>query len=190
MKLNVLKSAVLSVVAITALAVPVMARAQTPRSPQAQAAFADVKKTLGVVPAFIREMPDENVAPFWDQLKTLQLNPKTALSGKTKELIGLAVAAQIPCRYCIYAHAEFAKLNGASERELREAIATAGIAREMSALTNGQSPDTHTPEGKASGEAQATYQDIEKTFGAVPEFLRLYPTAALPRCGSSTRPSS
>ena len=48
-------------------------------------------------------------------MKTLQLNPNTALPGRTKELIGLAVAAQIPCHYCIVAHTEFAKLNGASE---------------------------------------------------------------------------
>ena len=34
------------------------------------------------------------------------LNPNSALSGKAKELIGLAVAAQVPCQYCIYAHTE------------------------------------------------------------------------------------
>jgi AhpD family alkylhydroperoxidase len=51
-------------------------------------------------------------------MKTLQLNPGTALSGKVKELIGLAVAAQVPCRYCTYAHTEFARLDGASEREI------------------------------------------------------------------------
>lgn len=32
------------------------------------------------------------------------MDPKGALDGKTKQLIALGVAAQIPCQYCVYAH--------------------------------------------------------------------------------------
>src|SRR3954471_3559701 len=86
------------------------------------AARADIGKTLGFVPQFFHKLPDEVLPGAWEEMKTLQMNPHTAVNGRTKELIGLAVAAQIPCRYCIAAHTEFAKLNGATETELGEAV--------------------------------------------------------------------
>ena len=55
----------------------------------------------------------------------MQLIPNTALPSKEKELIGLAVAAQIPCTYCVVFHTEAAKLNGATDDEIREAVAMA-----------------------------------------------------------------
>ncbi len=64
-----------------------------------------------------------------------------ALSGKTKELIGLAVAAQIPCQYCIAFHTEAAKLNGATDQEIREAVAMAAIVRHWSTVLNGAMVD-------------------------------------------------
>ena len=60
-------------------------------------------------------------APRKAGLVNVAVNPATALSGKHKELVGLAVAAQVPCKFCIVAHTEFAKLNGASEAEIKEA---------------------------------------------------------------------
>jgi AhpD family alkylhydroperoxidase len=69
------------------------------------------------------------------------MNPGTTLNGRTKELVGLGVAAQIPCRYCIIAHTEFAKLNGATDAEIKEAIAMASFTREMSTLLNGEQVD-------------------------------------------------
>ena len=78
------------------------------------------------VPEFLRRFPDAARAGAWRQMRDVQLNPKTALSGKDKELVGLAVASQVPCRYCIIAHTEFAKLNGATDTEISEAIAHGG----------------------------------------------------------------
>lgn len=66
------------------------------------------------------------------------MNPGTALSGKNKELVGLAVASQVPCKYCIIAHTEFAKLNGATDAEINEAIAMAAFTRQMSTVLNGR----------------------------------------------------
>lgn len=42
--------------------------------------------------------------------------PDTALPVKTRELVSLAVAAQVPCDYCVYYHTEAAKAAGATER--------------------------------------------------------------------------
>jgi AhpD family alkylhydroperoxidase len=74
-------------------------------------------------------------------LTGLQLNSSTSLDGKTKELIGLAVAAQIPCSYCIYFHTAAAKLNGASDEDIREAVAMAAITRHWSTVLNGMQVD-------------------------------------------------
>lgn len=106
-----------------------------------EATYADIEQTLGFVPAFFRDMPDHGVAGLWTSIKTLEMNPDTALDGKTKELIGLAVAAQIPCDYCIYSHTQFAKANGASDQEIREAIGMAALTRMGSTLLNGTETD-------------------------------------------------
>jgi AhpD family alkylhydroperoxidase len=63
------------------------------------------------------------------------------LDGKTRELIALGVAAQIPCAYCIYAHTKFARAHGASEAEIREAVAAAAHVRHWSTVLNGMGYD-------------------------------------------------
>jgi alkylhydroperoxidase/carboxymuconolactone decarboxylase family protein YurZ len=50
-------------------------------------------------------LPDQAVKPLQDEYLAV-LNPKGALDGKTKQLIALGVAAQIPCAYCVYATSE------------------------------------------------------------------------------------
>src|SRR6266540_6914170 len=68
----------------------------------ADGTYRDIQQSLGIVPGFFKEFPQLAIAGAWAEFKTLQLNPDTKLSGKMKELIGLAVAAQIPCHYCVY----------------------------------------------------------------------------------------
>ncbi len=80
----------------------------------AKATLDDIQATLGFVPQFFRQVADSQLESFWASMKTFQMNPNTALDGKTKELIGLGVAAQIPCDYCIYFHTEAARKNGAT----------------------------------------------------------------------------
>jgi AhpD family alkylhydroperoxidase len=109
---------------------------KAPRTPQEE-----VEQAFGFVPDFVKRLPPEAVAGVWTQMKDLDLNPKTALPGKTKSLISLAVAAQVPCRYCVVADSEFAKLQGATERELVEAVTMAGIARQFGALIDGLAVD-------------------------------------------------
>jgi len=93
--------------------------------------YKDIKQALGVVPTFVKAVPDEGVASAWNEWSAIEISSNTALPGKTKELIGLGVAAQVPCRYCVYAHTTFAKANGASDREIREAVAIAAAWREQ-----------------------------------------------------------
>ena len=185
---------------LSLLAVPAsLALAAPQHSPDAQGARADIQKALGFLPRFFDAMADAVLPGAWEEMKGLQLNPNSALPGRTKELIGLAVAAQVPCRYCTYAHSEFARLNGASEAQLAEAVALAGLERHWSAYLYG----TQIDEGKFRAEiarmvqnakkpapnkaapikvvdAKSALADIEATLGFVPEFLRNVPEAALP----------
>ncbi len=124
-----------------ALAIAGAGLAGSAKAEDASAAYRDIEATLGVVPTFFKLFPEEGVAGAWGEFKTIQLNPKTALSGKEKELIGLAVAAQIPCSYCIYFHTQAAKLNGATDAEIREAVAMAAITRHWSTVLNGLQVD-------------------------------------------------
>jgi AhpD family alkylhydroperoxidase len=64
-----------------------------------------------------------------------------ALPEKTKELIGLAVAAQIPYQYCILAHTRLAKAGGATDAEIKEAIAASALVRKWSTMLNGNAYD-------------------------------------------------
>ncbi len=109
--------------------------------PSAEAAYQDIEKTLGIVPGFFKLFPESGIAGAWMEFKTIQLNPNTNLNGKTKELIGLAIASQIPCEYCVYFHTAAAKANGASDEEIREAVAMAAIVRHWSTVLNGMQVD-------------------------------------------------
>ena len=93
---------------------------------------------------FFKAFPEVGIAGAWAEFKSVQLNPDTALDGKTKELIGLAVASQIPCEYCVYFHTAAAKANGATDEEIRETVAMAAIVRHWSTVLNGMQVDLPT----------------------------------------------
>src|SRR5271156_18003 len=88
-------------------------------------------------PAWMKQtLPDQALKPLWDEYLAV-MNPTGALDGKTKQLIGLAVAAQIPCAYCVYAHTKFAKAAGATDAKLTEAHVPAALVCFNSAMLNG-----------------------------------------------------
>jgi AhpD family alkylhydroperoxidase len=118
-----------------------MILADSAKAQDGPATYRDIEATLGSVPTFFKLFPEEGIGGAWTEFKTVQLNPKTALSGKEKELIDLAVAAQIPCSYCVYLHTAAAKLNGATDTEIREAVAMAAITRHWSTVLNGMQAD-------------------------------------------------
>lgn len=109
-----------------------------------QAALKDIEQTLGSVPTFFTQMPKAGFAGAWQQLKELEFSEDTALSPKVKALIGLAVVAQIPCTYCIWADALAAKQAGATDEEIGEAVAVAATERYWSTALNGLQVDLDT----------------------------------------------
>src|SRR5579863_8947299 len=125
-------------IAFIGLANIVQARAE---DPAATAAYKDIEATLGFVPGFFKAFPESGIAGAWAEFKTVQMSSATKLDGKTKQLIGLAVSAQIPSAYCIYCHTAVAKANGATDEEIREAVAMAAITRHWSTVLNGMQVD-------------------------------------------------
>ncbi|MDP2621847.1 MAG: carboxymuconolactone decarboxylase family protein [Hyphomicrobiales bacterium] len=138
------KSTGLLITVVTAVslgAISLMAPVASAEDMSAQATYRDIDETLGMVPSFFKLFPEVGIAGAWAEFKSVQLNPNTELDGKTKELIGLALASQIPCQYCVYFHTAAAKANGASEEEIREAVAMAAIVRHWSTVLNGMQVD-------------------------------------------------
>jgi len=104
----------------------------------------DIQATLGVVPGFFRAFPEAGLPGAWAEFKQVQVAENTKLSPKTKQLIGLAVSAQVPCAYCVYFHTEVAKAYGATPDEIKEAVALAAISRHWSTVLNGMAIDMAT----------------------------------------------
>lgn len=200
------KKTSLLAIGLLALALSITALAadgtQAPALRTSQEAYQDITNTFGFVPEFLKSYPESGIAGAWLEMKSIQLNPNTALSGKQKELIGLAVAAQIPCRYCIYFHTAAAKAQGATEQELKEAIAAAAITKHWTAIISGNQvmdSEFKSDTDKALAymkaqmnagapaqhevvdllDAQAAYKDIESMYGFVPVYFKVLPEEAL-----------
>lgn len=92
-------------------------------------------------PAFFRDsLPEHAIGSMLQGYSTF-LGEHAALDAKTRELIALAVSAQIPCEYCVYAHRNSAIKFGATEAELREAVTMAGYVRMFSTAFHGAEID-------------------------------------------------
>lgn len=68
----------------------------------------------------IENYPDSMLGGAWAWMNDVE-DGKGALDAKTMQLIGLAVAAQIPCQYCTHYHRAAALASGATEQEIAEA---------------------------------------------------------------------
>ena len=94
--------------------------------------FRDMQERLGMVPSFFHLFPEAKLTGLWEEYKATQLNPATALDAKTKQLIGLAVAAQAGCSPCVYFQSSAAFASGASFKEVQEAVAISVIGGQWS----------------------------------------------------------
>lgn len=96
----------------------------------------EMREILGTVLASFDRIPDEFVEAEWDLVKRVEFG-ETLIPNKYKELIGLAVAAVSRCRYGTLLHAEAARLHGATDAELAEAVHYAKLVSGWSVDLNG-----------------------------------------------------
>lgn len=134
-------------IVIAALATAMMSAvsfAQAQELPTAEETYKEIEATLGTVPTHIKAYPKAAVSGAWAMFKGLEVSEEAELEPKVRSLINLAVAAQIPCQYCIWLETKMARANGATQEEIAEAVAHAGYVRHWSAVINGLQIDFET----------------------------------------------
>ena len=117
----------------------------------AEQTYKEIEGALGGVPGFIKMYPKQGVAGVWAVTRVVTFGD-SALDMKTKALISLAVAAQIPCQYCIWSDTRDAMAAGATEEEIHEAVAISGLTRHWSTIFNGYQIDFETYKKELGGE--------------------------------------
>jgi len=115
-------------------------------------AYDDIRATLGNVPSHFAAYPPAAVEGAWQMTKGLLFGEGNTLDLKTKSLIAVAVAAQIPCQYCVWLETKTAKSAGATSAELSEAIAQAAYVRHWSTMIHGLQIDFDTFKAEFGGE--------------------------------------
>lgn len=105
-----------------------------------QEIYTEIEGFFGLVPAMFRAVPDSSLELEWKLFKRVHMD-EGPIPNKYRELIGVAVAASIKCSYCSYFHTELAKLNGATEAEIEDAIHFAKSSAGWSTYVNGAQLD-------------------------------------------------
>lgn len=129
----------LSHVLTAALALSVLSSAPVPAQDNA-AIRAEIAEVFGFVPSFVDHVPPAALPGAWAEVKAMELTD-TALTVQTKALIAIAVAAQIPCEYCLFLDRMTAEASGATPEMIDEAIAIAALTRHWSTIMNGYGQD-------------------------------------------------
>jgi AhpD family alkylhydroperoxidase len=106
--------------------------------------YQDMKEAIGLVPGFFKTMPDESLECEWKVFKFYILEDKSNIPPKYRELIGAAAAAAKQCWYCSNFHAGLAKLHGATDEEIEEAVHLAKLGGSWSTYLNGMLYDRDT----------------------------------------------
>lgn len=102
--------------------------------------YTEIEETLGLVPTFIKALPDSSLEMEWQLMKRVQFE-EGPIPNKYRELMGVAIAAVTKCRYCAFFHTEIAKLNGATKEEIEDAVHFAKSSAGWSAYLNGLQVD-------------------------------------------------
>jgi AhpD family alkylhydroperoxidase len=102
--------------------------------------YREVEEVLGLVPQWVKRMPDEVVQGFWRVFRDFDL-AETRIPNKYKELIGLAVSGATRCKYCTFFHTEAARLFGATDEEIAEAASMGGVTMMASTFINAEQLD-------------------------------------------------
>jgi AhpD family alkylhydroperoxidase len=100
----------------------------------------EMKELFGEVIGFIDLIPDQFIDAEWELIKRVQFG-ETLIPNKYKELMGLALSAATKCRYCALFHTESARLFGATDEEIEEAVHYTKLVLGWSTYINGMQVD-------------------------------------------------
>lgn len=100
----------------------------------------EIEETFGIVPAPLGTIPEEDTVSEWPFFKKYTVG-ESEIPAKYRELMGLAVAANLKCPYCLHFHRNAAKMHGATDEELREAYSLSSLTARYSAMLHAQEYD-------------------------------------------------
>jgi len=101
-----------------------------------QQIYGEIKEMFGLVPTFIKSIPDSSLEMEWNLMKQMEFGDGP-IPNKYRELIGIGISAATKCRYCAYFHTEVARLYGATDEEIEQAVHYAKSTMGWSAYVNG-----------------------------------------------------
>jgi AhpD family alkylhydroperoxidase len=161
--------------------------------------YEEIRRTLGLVPSFLKAIPDSSLEWEWRAMKAVQLDDGP-IPHKYRELTGVAIAGATKCKYCSFFHTEFAGLHGATTAEIEHAVhyAKSGAGwstylyglqfdmdefkREIKKATefmgSGRSQPP-SPSRPASRSRAQVFDEVGKLFGFVPTFIKALPDSSL-----------
>jgi AhpD family alkylhydroperoxidase len=108
-----------------------------------QETLKDIEKTFGFVPGFMKGLPQDVLMADWPLMKKYTLG-ESKVPAKYRELLGLAVAANIKCPYCQLFHKSVAQMYGATPEEFAEIAFLASYTSRWSAMVHAQHYDYDT----------------------------------------------
>lgn len=98
--------------------------------------YKEIEGMFGLVPGFFKEIPDSSLELEWKLFKRVQFD-EGPIPNKYRELIGVGISAVTKCKYCALFHTEAARLNGATDAEIEDAVHFAKSSAGWSAYING-----------------------------------------------------
>ena len=100
----------------------------------------EMRQTLGLVPSFFDRYPEETLDYEWTLFVRFELEDLPQgmqIPVKYRQLMGVALHSETKCHYCTLFHTEVAKLFGATDLEIQEAVHYAKHSLGLSAYLNG-----------------------------------------------------
>lgn len=152
---NFIKTVIKKTIFIVALSVFTISLSAQESNEQAfEKAKKEITETFGSFPSWFAAFPEYALPGAWQAYK--ELEGPSSIDTKNKHLIGLAVASQIPCDYCIYYHTAVALAMGATDEEIKDAVAQAAKTRQWSTVFYG---------------AQIDLEEFKKEFQEVMKYM-------------------
>jgi AhpD family alkylhydroperoxidase len=102
--------------------------------------YREIEEMFGLVPSMFKVVPDSSLELEWKLFKRVQFD-EGPIPNKYRELIGVAISAATKCRYCAVYHTEVAKLYGATDAEIEDAVHYAKSSAGWSTYINGLQVD-------------------------------------------------
>lgn len=102
--------------------------------------YNEMTEMFGLVPSFVKTIPDAFLETEWRLMKQVEFDDGP-IPNKYRELIGIGIAAVSKCRYCTLFHTEVARMFGATEAEIENAVHYAKNTAGWSTYLNGMQVD-------------------------------------------------